>query len=134
MWNFISNIVTYWLDVLWYSMILLGVGEVVVTIVLVSIARKLNALKRLPDNEVLSKKSTGRVTRQFDSDEKLRVCALKSIFTLIVKTLTKFNYICHKYLIKLTVKLNTCNYENAKTPTQFYICHNIHSFMVINCE
>lgn len=59
-------------DVLWYSMILLGVGEVVVTIVLVSILRKLNALKRLPDNEVLSKKSTGRVTRQFDSDEKLR--------------------------------------------------------------
>lgn len=117
-------------------MILLGVGEVVVTIVLVSIARKLNALKRLPDNEVLSKKSTGRVTRQFDSDEKLRVCALKSIFTLIVKTLTKFNYICHKYLIKLTVKLNTCIYENVKTPTQFYICHNIHSFMVIliNCE
>lgn len=116
-------------------MILLGVGEVVVTIVLVSILRKLNALKRLPDNEVLSKKSTGRVTRQFDSDEKLRVCALKSIFTLIVKTLTKNKIITYVInIIKLTVKLNTCNYENAKTPTQFYICHNIHSFMVINCE
>lgn len=78
-------------------MILLGVGEVVVTIVLVSVVRKLNALKRLPDNEVLSQISIGRVTRQFDSDKKSKVCALKSIFTLIVKTQTKFNFICHKY-------------------------------------
>lgn len=85
-----TNTVTFLLDVQWYSMFFLGVGEVVVTIFLVRVVRTLNALKRLPGNEVLSKRSTYGGTRQFNSDKKWKVCTLE---LMILKTLTQFEYI-----------------------------------------
>lgn len=85
-----TNTVTFLLDVQWYSMFFLGVGEVVVTIFLVRVVRTLNALMRLPGNEVLSKRSTDGGTRQFNSDKKWKVCTLE---LMILKTLTQFEYI-----------------------------------------
>lgn len=85
-----TNTVTFLLDVQWYSMFFLGVGEVVVTIFLVRVVRKLNALMRLPDNEVLSKRSTDGGTRQLNSDKKWKVCTLE---LMILKKLTQFEYV-----------------------------------------
>lgn len=85
-----TNTVSFLLDVQWYSMFFLGVGEVVVTIFLVRVVRTLNALMRLPGNEVLSKRSTDGGRRQFNSDKQWKVCTLE---LMILKTLTQFEYI-----------------------------------------
>lgn len=71
----VKNAMTYWLDMLWYSLMSLGVCEVVLTIVLVCCIRKVHELKRQLDRQLsngfLTLKPTNMATRQIHSNQKV---------------------------------------------------------------